>query len=277
MIEILSASKEYDESAIRAGIVAARPGFKIEAIVDNGDEWLVRISDGNPFAEVEDEEKPKKSEDKKDKAQKSESADSDDSEKSDDDDGESKGKKKDGPSVDDLHKLVSDLQATMDELVQKAQDVASDADDKQNKMEEIHDSVKEHVNKGDKGKGLLGDDEAMPAVVPEDSVGLEDVGPIPGGGAPSPGGPPSGPVGPSRPSMPGKKKGPGGPAGGGAPISPFSNVQVATHPGVNASGQKITMLAAGQALTSDPEFKDMEIVGITQNRDGSYSAKLQRK
>jgi hypothetical protein len=268
MIEILSASKEHSEDAVRAGVLSARPGFKIQAVEDKGDEWLVRISDdedSKPDFLKKKDESDDSSDDSSD--EESEPKSDSDSEDSKDEGGDKKEKgDSDKGSVDKLRGLVDELTKTMEEVVQHAEDVAADADGKQQKMEEIHDSVKDHVKDGEKpglGEELPPSDAPMPA----DGVGLEDIGPTPTA-------PPKG--GPKPPALPGAKpKRPGMNPGGGIPT--FTNVQVAQHPGYNEQGERISLVAAAAVLENDPEFTEYEVVGMVENKDGSYSAKLKRK
>jgi hypothetical protein len=269
MIEILTASKEHSEDAVRAGLAESRPGFRIETMELVGDEWNIRISDegGFPFKKKDDDDSGESSSEKSesDSDDKKEDSDDSDGEKKDSDDGDSN-KKDDNASVEKLRSLVEELQQKVEEVVQNAAEVAEDADGKQQKMEEIHDSVKEHVKgdgDGEKSEGLPGED-APAAPLPEDGVGLEDIGPTPG--APPKGGPK-----PPMPPAPGAKKRPPMTPG----VSTFGRAVVANHPGVNDQGERIELLAAALQIADDPEFAELELVGMVKNRDGSFSAKLQ--
>jgi hypothetical protein len=271
MIEILTASKEHSEDAVRAGLAESRPGFRIEALELVGDEWNIRISDegGFPFKKKdEDSDSSEKSEKPKDSEKDDDDSDDDDKK---DSDSEDKGEKKDdNSSVEKLRSLVEELQQKVEEVVNNAAEVAEDADGKQQKMEEIHDSVKEHVKGEGDGEGELPKGDEL-APLPEDGVGLEDIGPTPG--APAPGGPPKGgPKPPMPPAGPGAKRRPPMGAPG---VSTFGRAVVANHPGVDEKGEKIELLAAALQIADDPEFAELELVGMVKNRDGSFSAKLQ--
>lgn len=268
LYEILTASKEHDEAAVRAGLATARPNARIEAIEDKGQEWSIRLvadDEGNPFAKKDDDDEKPKSEDSE-KSEKSNDK-SDDEDDKGDDKGEKKDKK-DNASVDQLRDLVKQLTDTMEEVVKNAEEVASDADGKQQKMEEIHDSVKDHVD-GDKPKGDDLGELGLEAPLPADATGLDDV----------PGGPPAGgpkpPMPPRRPGVPsGKPKPPARPPSG---IPTFTNVEIANHPGVDADGNRLALAQVVAALEAQDDLVQYEVVGLVANRDGSYSAKLVKR
>lgn len=276
--EILTASKEHDEDAVRAGLASERPDFRIEAIVDAGNEWSIRlVKDAD--SDDDDDDKPAFLKEKKEDGEEGEtkSEKSDDSEESDGEKSEKGESKEDGSSVDKLKGLMDQLQQTVKEVVDHATQVADEAQSKQDKMEEIHDSVKEHVNDGEgKGEGL----EDLPAPpVPADAESLEDV-PAPGATPAGPGAPKA-PRAPKRPGMPTGKppaRRPGVPGGG---IPTFTNVEVANHPGVDAEGNKMSFSQVLAALETqveeDEDLKGFEIAGLVLNRDGSFSAKLAKK
>ena len=95
--------------------------------------------------------------------------------------------------------------------------------------------------------------------------------------SPVPGGPPKPPTAPSRPPVPtAPKKRPPVPGGG---INTFTKrkVEVVTHPGTDHTGAKVSMLVAARELEATDQWTDYEIMSMTQNVDGSFSAKLRLK
>lgn len=269
LYEIVTASKEHDEAAIRAGLASERPGASIERIAwtgTPGEEWSIYLKQGD-----DDSPFPPKKDESDDSGDKPKSDDSDEKKDSDDDDGE-KSEKKDGDkgkaTVEKLRGLMDDLQKTMQEVVQNAEDVAAEADSKQQKMEEIHDSVKEHVNGDGDGapKGDLGD---MPdAPIPSDAAGLDDLG------LDGPPKPPAAPGPPKRPGVPsGKPKPPTKQPG----VPTFTHTEVARHPGVDDEGNRLSLSQVVAAIENQDDMAEYEVVGLVALRDGSYSAKLVKK
>jgi hypothetical protein len=279
MYVIATVDKSFTKEQIRAE--ARKNGQMVEFILDAGEHWDVRLADLPPFMKKDEEgedsggdDAPKEeSGDDKEEAPKSEKKD-DGEEKSD-----SKGESK-SDSLGELKSLISDLQSQVEKVLSVAEQVSSDAESKQQKMEEIHDSVKDHV-KGEKG----GEGEAPAAPVPPSdappAAGLED---IPG---PPPGGPGAGPKPPAAgPKVPGAPGGRGMPGGkpqrpvrppSGVPVFTKNQSEVITHPGVDAEGNKITLVAAAAAIEADEEWADYEVAGMTENHDGTFSAKLKLK
>lgn len=276
MYVIATVDKSFTKDQIRAE--ARKKGQIVQMIKDAGEEWEVRLADLPPFMkkDEESEDAPKDApedapkdddSDDKPKADKKDDSKSEKSEK-----GESK-----GDSLGELRSLIQELQSQVEKVVSVAESVSADAESKQQKMEEIHDSVKEHVDgKGEKGD--LGDVPAPP--VPPDAAGLEDV---PAG--PPAGGPPKPPGAPKVPGAPGGRPG-AGPGGkpqrpvrppSGVPVFTKNQTEVIKHDGVDAEGNKITLVAAAAAIEADEEWSDYEVTGMTENRDGTFSARLTLK
>jgi len=253
IFEIVSAPKSDlpTEEALIAALSREKKGFKVENIHSEGDNWVVRLAaDDNlpPFMKKDEEDESKDEADADDPDADSDDDSEDSKDDTDDDKGGDKGDKPaKNPAaevkgvIDQLTKLFTDLGGKVDEL-QAAHDEKAD------KLKDIGDTV-----------GPDGHDGPPPGDV-------ADIGPTPGG--------------PPAPPMPdkgfdGRKKPIPGSPGGGLPT--FTNYQVATHPGVDVNGNKLTLVAASSALQEDPEFVNYDVVGVTENSDGTFSAKLKLK
>jgi hypothetical protein len=251
--EIVTTAKKNlkDEDAVRERLAKDRPGMRIEAIVDRGSSWWVRLAEGPPFP-PKDEEAPSEDAPKDlEEATDEKSDDSDDDEKSDDDDKKGEDKKDDGEgdALGKLKELVGEMQSLFDELVNKGGEIAEDAKAKSDKIKEIHDTVKDDVSDS-------------PA----------EVGPVPGGGPVPPMDGPPVPQGPKpAKGLDKRKKLPGG--GG---LSTFTNRRtfIATHDGVDNDGKRISMTAAARELEENEEWSAYEVVNIKAEGD-KYVAKLQ--
>jgi len=264
LYEIHTATKDHSEADVRAGAVETFPGWTVESIKDNGDEWLVRI--------VADGDKPPFLDDAKDDAPTDDAPDDDAADDAADDADDKSDDTKDDDSKDkgdkDKDEKGGDVAAELKDLLTQLQDVIKQVNDKAG---DAVSEVEDHRDKLDKAKDALGDD--APAGLddlPGDGPGADGppAPPLPGGAKPKPG-MPAGPksVVPGRPGVPG---------GGGPGLPTFTNVEVATHPGVDETGARISLLAAAQSLESDPDFAEYEVVGMVENADGSYSAKLKK-
>lgn len=254
MIEIVAAKKDKlaDEDAVRVALGKMRPNKTIETITDKGENgWVIRLADKPPFLQDKEEESPDE-----------EATESPDEEKAEDKaegdsgDSKSKGDKKDGDPVKEVKGIIDQLNQLLGDLGGKTQELQDSHQEKQDKLDEISDTVGD----GEKG-GLPGlkDEAPLPP----------DVGPTPGGppGA-APGGPPRPPARPGIPS--GKRPIPAGP-------SAFSKrrTEIVRHAGVDEkTGDPVSLLEAATALETDSEWADYKIVGMTENSDGSFSAKL---
>lgn len=254
-IEIVAAKKDKlaDEDAVRVALSKMRPNKTIETITDKGENgWVIRLADKPPFLQDSEEESPDE-----------EATESPDEEKTEDkaegDDGDKpKGDKKDGGDpVKEVKGIIDQLNTLLGDLGGKTQELQDSHQEKQDKLDEISDTV------GD-GGGLPGlkDEAPLPP----------DVGPTPGGppgaGLPPAGGPPRPPARPGVPS--GKRPLPTGP-------SAFSKrrTEIVRHAGVDEkTGDPVSLLEAANALETDAEWSDYKIVGMTENQDGSFSAKL---
>lgn len=274
MYQIVAAQSKYSEEEVRDRLSTVYPDWDIEGMDLSDRGWLVRLKKNAEFPFDEDEKDDSDSDSPKD------SEDSDDSDSKDDSDSEDKPKDAEDDSDDDsdidvsdgldegeakdlvgqLNELQGQLNKLVEELGGKAQEVAEDAKAKDDKIKEIADSVNEVAPKDE----MLGD-----------MAGLDDVGlgaELPGGAAK--GGPPRPPRGPRPPAAP--KKRPPVPGGG---INTFTKrkVEILTHPGTDHTGAKISMLVAAREIEAVDQWKDYEIMSMTQNVDGSFSAKLRLK
>lgn len=246
--EIVSAPKSDlpTEEAVRAALAKEKPGLTVENITTEGNEWVVRLADGKPpWLDKED------SGDAPDESADSADADSDsDSDSDSKDKGDKKDKKK-GDPVGEVKNVIDQLTTLFQDLGGKVQDLQAAHDEKEQKLKDIGDTVGDSAGgPGDLPPGLEGDGEA--------------VGPTPGG--------------PPAPPMPAKgldKRKPGLPGAPGGGLPTFTHkYEVATHPGVDSEGKRISLTAAATALEADPDFVEYEVVGMTENADGTYSAKL---
>jgi len=264
--EILSASKSdlATEEALLAALKEAKPGFTVENIDSDDKEWTVRLAaDGPPF-EKKDEDDSSDDSDSSDSDSDSDSDSSDSDSDSDgdsdsDSDGDGDGEKSKKNPAGEVKRVIDMLTNLFTELGGHVEDLQSAHDEKDQKLKEIGDSVSEAVGGPEEGM------EGMPGLGPS----LEDVGPTPGK-----------PAGPPRPPMPSKgmdRRKPGLPGAPGGGLPTFTNFQVVNHPGVDDTGNKISLTAAAEVLEADPEFEQYEVVGMTENANGSFSAKLRLK
>lgn len=271
MYQIVAAQKKYSEEEVRDRLSSVYPEWDIENMELSDRGWLVRLKKNAEFPFDEDK-KDDSSDDSSDAPKDSEDSDDDsdakDSEKDDSDDSDSDSDKDIDPSdgldegeAKDLVGQLNDLQGQLNKLVEelggKAQEVAEDAKAKDDKIKEIADSVNEVAPK-------------------DDMAGLDDLGMDPAMMGAD--GPPKPPMPPKRPGVPTAtpKKRPPVPGGG---INTFTKrkTEVVTHPGTDSTGTKISMLTAARELEAVDEWKNYEIMSMTQNVDGSFSAKLRLK
>lgn len=271
LYEIHTASKDQTEDEVRAGAATTFPEWKIEGVRDAGDEWLVRIykdSDGKPpFLDdaAEDENEPPEGSPEDEAEDKAEGEPEDSkADKKDEAKDKGKGEKGKGDVVGELKDLMQQLQDVIKQVSDKAGDAVAETE--------------EHRQKLDEAKDALGDDAGpageLPPPLPGDAKGLDDIGPTPGGPPVGPGAKKP-PFGGPKSVIPGR---PGVPGGGGPGLPAFThNTEVAQHPGVDDKGARISLLAAAQDLEADPDFADYEVIGMIENPDGSYSAKLKKK
>lgn len=306
--EIVEAPKNLAPSkdAVRQAIANERPGYRIEAIRETEDAWEVRIAkiDGRvsgatrvaefPFKDDEDSKDDSSSEDKEepsdapdvssDDSSDDDGGDSEDSSDSSEGDDDSSGdfggdeKKDDKDNKDDgegdalgkLRELVNQIQSLFDELQNKAQETVDKADAQQKAVDEIGDTLDAHRSP-----------KAEPGLGPDAALGLEDIGPGMGTGGPNP------PVPGAGGGQPPKKlPGAGAPGASGvdkrkkpllAPgqVSTFSrHHEVATHPGVDEEGNRISLTAAAHDLEQSEVFAAYEVVSIVEDDNGQYVAKL---
>lgn len=266
--EIVTASKAdaQTEELLRAALATHKPDYTIEQISSTGDFWEVRLVTG-----ADDEKKPPFLDDADDSDDNSDDDTSDSKDEADDskdDDGDSDSDKKDKKDkgsddpVAEVKNVIQQLTDLFTDLGGKVEDLQAAHDEKADKLKDISDTVGDAVGKPDG----LGD---LPPGGPGLPPGLEDdpalVGPTPGK--------PAGPPRPPMPAGPTRRK-PGVPGGG---LPTFTNVQVAKHPGVDSDGKRISLLAAANELANEPEFAEYEVIGMVENSDGTYSAKLKRK
>jgi hypothetical protein len=264
--EIISASKSElkTEEELRAALAVHYAGAEVETIKENNKTWTIRLAaddeeddseDGPPFGKKEDGDSDSDS-------------DSSDSDKDSDDDGDNDGDKdgdKDGDGDGGKKDHAAEVKAVIDQLTDLFQDLGGKVDQLQAAHDEKADKLKDI---GD----TVGEDAGPPP-------GMEaDGGPVGPGAGPAPG--IGGPGGPPKPGLPGP-----GPDGRKRPVPPmpggglptFTNYQVAKHPGVNEQGERISLVAAAAELEKDADFTAYEVVGMTENADGTYSAKLKLK
>lgn len=273
LYEILSTSTDHSEDAVREGIANTRPDWTLEDLKLVNDEWLIQVSkkeaDGNPFAEEDSSDDAKEApegtpeDDAEDKAE----GEPEDSKGDKKDEKGEKGDKPKGDVASELKDLMGQLQDIIKQVSDKAGDAVSEVEDHRDKLDKAKDALGEGEGEGLPGLG----DEAPAPPIPGDAAEL-------GGGAKPPM-PPKRPGVPGgggrpRPGIPGR---PGAPAGGGPGIPTFTNVEVATHPGVDKEGNRISLVAAASVLEADPEFTEYEVIGMVENTDGTYSAKLKKK
>lgn len=263
MIEILQLDKKHaaDEATLRAAVAQERPDSLIEGVVLDGDNWLVRVKtaegDLPPFMKKKEDpaaggdEAADDAEDALDGGD-DEAAEGEGDEKKP---GDEKGKGKGDPLA-ELKTIIEQAQKVFEELGGKAEEVAADAEEKGNKIDEINDSIQEHV------KGPGAEDAPLPG----------DIGPTPGAGPvpPGAGGPPK------RPGVPSGKPPvrPGMNPGGGIPAFTNRQTEIVRHPGVDENGEWMSIVAAAAKLEEEEAFANYYVDGMTTNSDGTYSAKL---
>lgn len=259
--EIVTASKSElaTEEALRSALAKHKTGFVVENIKSDDDTWTVRLAtktaDKPDFLKEKGDSDDADSSDSPDDADSS-SDDPSDSDSNDDSDSDSDsdgdGKKK-GDPVGEVKKVIDQLTSLFTDLGGKVQDLQAAHDDKAQKLKDISDTVGPDGADGDGPPGL-------PPGLEGDG---EAVGPTPGHPAPPMPGPKMDKRKPPMPGMP----------GGGLPA--FTHTyEVATHPGVNSEGKKISLTAAAVEMENDPDFAQYEVAGMTENADGTFSAKL---
>lgn len=257
--EIVTAPKSDvpTEEKLREALAQHKAGFTVENIDSDETTWTVRLAETPDFLKKKDDadDAPSESDESTEPDGDEETDDTDDDGDGDSDGGDDKGEKGDkkkGDPVAEVKAVIDQLTTLFTDLGGKVQDLQTAHDEKAQKLKDIGDTV---GGEGGPGGGLEGGPE-----------GLGDVGPVPGGPKP--------PM-PSGKGLDGRKPGVPGPPGGGLPA--FTNYQVATHPGVDDKGEKISLTAAAVEMESDPEFVNYEVVGMTENADGTFSAKLKLK
>jgi len=288
MIEILELDKTYaaNEAALREVVAKERPEALIEGIkvTASNDAWLVRIKtaeggDLPPFMKKKEEGDAPEGAPEEEAAEAPEDEASEDASE-DSDDKKEKGSESDGV-MDKSEKadLVGELKDLIDQATQlftdlggKAEELAADAQAKDDKINDINDSIQEHVKSdGGEGAGLPGlEGPGGPGAGGPPAPMPGNIGPTPGGGK-KPAGPPK------RPGVPSGKAAPRGVPGGGIPTFTKRKTEVIRHPGVNPQGEAISILAAVEEIKTDAAFEAYEVTGFTTNPDGTYSAKLTLK
>lgn len=264
--EIVTAPKSElaDEAALRKALAKHKAGYVVENINSDDDTWTVRLA--TKTADKPDFLKEKSDSDDADSSDSSSDADSDSDDSSDsdssdsddsdsDDDGDDKGDKK-GDPVKEVKNVIDQLTNLFQDLGGKVDELQAAHDDKAQKLKDISDTV------GD----AAGGEDGPPGLPPGLEGDGDAVGPTPGHPAPPMPGPK---MDKRKPPLPGAP-------GGGLPT--FTHrYEVATHPGVDSDGNKISLTAAASAMETDPDFTEYEVVGMTENTDGTFSAKLRRK
>lgn len=265
-IRILSATKKEGDTyeTVEALLTEAYPDWRVENLVEEDGTWKARMVQAADDVPAFLKEKGKKKDESSDSSDSSDDdGDSDSSDDSDDDDSDSdeksdKGKSKSDP-VAEVQKIMDELQGLLSDLGGKTQELQDAHDDKADKLKDIADTVGDDGEPAGPPRGLGPKAEMTP----------DQIGPTPQSG-------PVPPV-PRRPGM--------GMPGGMPPGSPsaFSSrrrtrraTEIATHPGINEKGERISLTAAMAELEADPKFKDYEVVQ-TRQEGGKYIAKLQLK
>jgi len=270
MYQIVAAQSKYSEEEVRERLSTVYPEWDIEGMDLSDRGWLVRLKKNAefPFDEDKKDDKADSAEDKADDAEDTaddakDTADDakDDAEDAKDDDGDDDGDIDASDGLDEgeakdlvgqLNELQDQLNKLVGELGGKAQEVADDAKAKDDKIKDIADAVS---------------DVAPPA-------GLDD---MPMDGPAALDGPPKPPMAPKRPPVPSPaKKRPPAPGGG---INTFTKrkTEIVTHSGTDHTGARISLLTAARELEAADQWADYEIMSMTQNVDGSFSAKLRLK
>jgi hypothetical protein len=274
MFQIITTPREegQTEEDVISSVKVAHPNSVIEGIrIDNG-LWEVRLAskrtskskrqadfpDGFPGESDSDTEVP--TEDTSDDEPDVKDDKKDDEDKPKDEKGDKpKDKEKASDPVAAIEKLIGQIQDQLSELGGKAKEVTDKAKEHSDKVDEIHKLVDPDA------------EVKIDGVPPVD--GVDDVGPTPG--HPGPGAPPV----PPRPSLPGSKldgrKPPFIPGGG---VSTFTKrrTEIVNHPGVDESGNRISIRQAAEELEADSEYTDYAIASIRED-NGRYIAKLQLK
>lgn len=268
---IITANKKASDTldTVETFLAEAYPDWKIENLVENEDgDWEARlVTAGEPPAFLKEkseapEESPEEEAGESSEEEAEEDAGKDDDENKSEDD-KDKGDKKDkgkGDPVKEVQKVIDELQGLLSDLGGKTQELQDAHQEKSDKLQEISDTV------GDEGG-------VPPGLGPDAELSPEAIGPTPGS---PPAGPPKGgiPPIPKRPGVPG-----GGAPRPGVPSS-FAgrkrNTEIATHPGVDSKGERVSLSAALVELESDPQFKDYEVVSSRQEGT-KYVVKLQHK
>jgi hypothetical protein len=280
-IETIAARKDKlaDENAVRKALGKLRPGATIEKITDKGkDGWVIRVktADLPPFMKEKKDapdsgstdDAPSDSSDDSDSSDLDDSDDSDSNVDSDSGDKKDKGKSEEkGDVAGEIKDLIGQLQDVLKQVQDKAGEAADTVDEHKQKLDEARNAL------GEDGPGLDGDTPPIPS----DMAGPKGKPAPPGGlgeSVPSPGGMP--PVAPRRPGVP-SGRGMAGPRPGAPTAFSKRRTEIVSHSGFNEQGQPVTLVQAAVALESDPEFVDYQVVGMTENRDGTFSAKLRLK
>jgi hypothetical protein len=251
-----TAKTSATQDEIRTSVEEAYDGYKVKKIEDKGDEWEVtlHLADISDLKDVKDD-----SDSKEDSAEVEESDDDSDSKDSDDSnsdkDGDSDGDKKEKDPVSKIHELLNQLNTLVDDIAGGVDEVS----DKANKVDEVHDMLKDHVPEGEMGEVPPG-------------PGMEtDGGPVgPGKGPSGPPRPPSAPAGLD------KRKRPGGPGipGGGIPAFTHNRRSriVFTDPG---SSEEVDEAEAFSALSANAKDEGCRIENFHLDADQKrYVAKL---
>jgi hypothetical protein len=267
-IEIVAAKRDKlaDEDAVRVALAKMRPNKTIESVVAKGDNWIVRLADKPPF--LQDKDPDGDGDDDSSPATDTDNDGGDGSDEKSNEKGDKppfgekgKGDEPKGDVASELKDLIGQLQDVLKQVTDKATDAVSEVED--------------HRDKLDKAKDALGEGQGGDGPIPS------DVGPVPGGppvpGAdaeslPAPGGKP--PMPPRRPGVP-TGRGMAGPRPGLPTAFTKRQTEIVSHAGVDQQGNAVTLLEAASALEADPEWSDYKVVGMTENRDGTFSAKLQ--
>lgn len=261
---IITATKKASDTVdtVEALLAEAYPDWRVENLVEENGEWKARIVQAaEPPAflkEKKDESSDSAESDDSSDSESDESGDESEDESDSEDEGDSKGKsdKKKGDPVAEVKKIMDELQGLLSDLGGKTQELQDAHQEKADKLKDISDTV------GDDG-GMPAPDGPPRGLGPDAEMSPDEIGPTPKAG-------PIPPV-PKRPGVP----------SGGAPVpgrpSAFSgrkrNTEIATHPGVDREGKRISLTAAMAELEADPQFKDYVVVQ-TREENGRYVAKL---
>jgi hypothetical protein len=246
---------ETTEASVRAAAAKAYPSYIVEAVRADGSEWQVRLAKPVspraaqfPFEKKDDAEKPDS--DSSDEPDEEESPDDDDTpdEKAvDDEEGKGKGEKKKSDPVAEFVELTNKMKSLLDDVLEQAGVVKEKAD----KVDEMHDLIKDHV-------------QGPPAEAPLP----EEVGPTPGAppAAAGPGAGPMPPRGPRPRRLPAQR----------APMPQgFSNTERISSSKFDANGKERTLAQALKDLEEDPEFRGYKVVDLADKGD-HFSALVER-